>query len=185
MSRHWVLHLAVRVGVVLLMGSVLSGCGGPAYFLTFSATYDPRTSLSNALPTISLRPGETRKAMVTLPGFTGRRATSLVSEDPRIAIVWRPANPRQVVNIQSIGPGTVLIHRGDFPFDDWKDGRNPVERSEWRASLRRYLSPVPDDATFRQISDEQLWKTVVRSRSTGAIRIIVAEDHSPFWRAAD
>jgi len=171
--------------LILFLCLCVAGCGGPAYFLTFSSSYNSRTSLSNALPTISLRPGESRKAMVTLPGYSGQKGSSLVSEDSRIVVVWRPTNPRQVVSIQAVGPGTVFIHRGDFPFADWRDGKNPVERSEWRASLRRYLSPRPDDATFRGISDEQLWKTVVRSRSTGAMRVIVAEDHSPFWRAAD
>jgi len=53
-----------------------------------------------------------------------------------------------------------------------------VERAAWRATLRRWLRP--DDAAFRAISDAELWKTVLRSRSSGALRVVVEEDRLDF-----
>lgn len=159
----------------------LSGCGGAYYFVPLSAGYDPRSSLLHALPAIELRPGETRKGMVATERLIGRHSQGLVSEDPRIVLIWKPQKTGDLVHLQAIAPGTTLVHGGDFPFEHWDPNKNLLERTAWRWSLRKFLSPNPTDAEFRAMSDADLWKTVVRSRSAGALRVIVEQDRLEFW----
>ena len=171
--------------LILTICLMMTGCGGASFFLNFSPSYDARTTLVNTLPTVAMRPGETKRVMASSPEFPWSRAMRLVSEDPRVVIVWNPPRPGDVVRIQAAGIGTALVHRGDYPFEEWREGKNPVERARWRAALRKYLSPRPDEAAFRAFSDEVLWRTLVRSRSQGAMRVTVDEDRTPFWRAAE
>ena len=79
-----------------------------------------------------------------------------------------------------MAPGSTLVHRGDFPFPELKLKANPVERSAWRAALRRYLRPGRDDAAFRAMTDAEIWKDVLRSRSCGALRVEVEIDRLDF-----
>jgi len=159
----------------------LGGCA-PSYFIAFSNGYNPATSYTYSLPAIALAPGETRKAFLAAPQLSLFPASSarIASENPEVVIVWRPADPNDVVRIQAVAPGSALVHRGDFPFPDWKPKANPVERAAWRAALRRYLRPRPDDAAFRAMADAELWKTVLRSRSSGAFRVEVEIDRLDF-----
>ena len=166
--------------VILLLCLAGSGCGSPGYFLDFSPGYRAGVTLANALPAITLRPGETRMGMVNSSPLPRTRVNRLVSEDPAVVIVWKPPRPTDVIRIQAVAPGSVLVHRGNFPFEDWRAGRNLVERADWRASLRRHLSPRPDDEAFRKMSDRDLWTAVVRSRSKGALHVFVVKDRVEF-----
>jgi hypothetical protein len=159
----------------------LGGCA-PSYFVAFSNGYNPATSYIHSLPAIALAPGETRKAFLPAQKFAIAPASSIriASENPAVAIIWEPFDPGDVVRIQAVAPGSTLIHRGDFPFPTWKLKANPVERAAWRAALRRYLRPSPDDTAFRAMSDADLWKTILRSRSSGALRVVVEEDRLNF-----
>ncbi len=167
---------------LLLLGLGLAGCGGVSYHMPFSAGYDTRSTLVNALPTIVLQPGETRRAMEVIPGvFSHARPPRLASEDPEVvAVLALPARDR-VSTIQAKREGRTLVHAGDFPFADPKPGASVIERTRWRESLRRFLSPRPDDEAFRKVSDADLWKTVVRSRSFAAVRIVVEKDRMDAW----
>jgi len=168
--------------VFLLICLGLAGCGGVSYHMPFSAGYDPRSTLVNALPTIVLQPGETRRAMEVIPGaFSQARPPRLASEDPEVVAVLALSAQGKVVGIQAKREGLTLVHSGDFPFTDAKPGASVVERTRWRESLRRFLSPRPDDAAFRKISDADLWKTVVRSRSFAAVRVVVEKDRMDAW----
>lgn len=159
----------------------LTGCA-PTYFVAFSNGYNPATSLKYSLPAIVLAPGETRKAFLPAQNFSMLPTSSvrIESENPEVVIVWQPADPNDIVRLQAVAPGSTLIHRGDFPFPRWKPKANPVERADWRAALRRALRPRPDDLAFRAMSDAELWKTVLRSRSTGALRVEVEMDRLDF-----
>ncbi|MCX6968656.1 MAG: hypothetical protein NTV93_00685 [Verrucomicrobia bacterium] len=167
--------------IFLLPVFFLCGCA-PSYFVAFSNGYNPATSYLHSLPAIALAPGETRKAFLPAQKFAIAPVSSIrvTSENPAVAIIWEPFDPGDVVRIQAVAPGSTLIHRGDFPFPNWKLKANPVERAAWRAALRRYLRPRPDDTAFRAISDADLWKTVLRSRSSGALRVVVEEDRLNF-----
>ena len=167
--------------IFLLPAIFLCGCA-PSYFVAFSNGYNPATSYLHSLPAIALAPGETRKAFLPAQKFAIAPASSIriASENPAVAIIWEPFDPGDVVRIQAVAPGSALIHRGDFPFPTWKLKANPVERAAWRAALRSYLRPRPDDTAFRAISDADLWKTVLRSRSSGALRVVVEEDRLDF-----
>ena len=156
---------------------LLGGCA-PTYFVAFSEGYNPATSLTHSLPAIALAPGETRKAFLPAAKFSLLPASSvrIASENPEVVIIWQPFDPQDVVRIQAVAPGSALVHRGDFPFSTWNPKANPVQRAAWRATLRRYLRPGPDDAAFRAMSDAELWKTALRSRSSGALRVVVERD---------
>ena len=129
-----------------------------------------------------LAPGETRKAFFPAAklAFLPASSIQIASENPAVVLVWQPFDPQDVVRIQAVAPGSALVHRGNFPFSKWNPKANPVERGAWRATLRRYLRPRPEDATFREMSDAELWKTVLRSRSSGALRVVVEEDRLDF-----
>ncbi|MEI6493927.1 MAG: hypothetical protein WCO94_15365 [Verrucomicrobiota bacterium] len=159
----------------------LSGCA-PTYFVAFSNGYNPATSLKYSLPAIVLAPGETRKAFLPAQKVSLLPASSvrIESENPEVVFIWQPADPNDVVRIQAAAPGSTLVHRGDFPFPALKLKSNPVERAAWRATLRRYLRPRVDDSAFRAMSDAELWKTVLRSRSAGALRVEVEIDRLDF-----
>jgi hypothetical protein len=171
----------MRRFLFLLLTFCMGGCA-PTYFVAFSNGYDPATSYTHSLPAIALTPGETRKAF--LPAwktpFATKSGVRIASEDPGIVLVWEPADSRDIVRIQAVAPGSVLVHRGDYPFPDWKAKANPVVRAAWRSALRRHLRPRPDDVAFRAVSDADLWKTVLRSRSSGALRVVVEEDRLDF-----
>jgi hypothetical protein len=171
----------MRPLIFALLVFCLGGCA-PSYFVAFSNGYNPATSYTYSLPTIALAPGETRKAFLAAPQLALLPASSvrIASENPEVVAVWLPADPNDVIRIQAVAPGNALVHRGDFPFPSWKPKANPVERTAWRAALRRYLRPRPDDAAFRAMSDAELWKTVLRSRSIGALRVEVEFDRLDF-----
>ena len=95
-------------------------------------------------------------------------------------MIWQPFDPLDVVRIQAVAPGSALVHRGDYPFSTWNPKANPVQRAAWRAAVRRCLRPCPDDAAFRAMSDAELWKTALRARSSGALRVVVEEDRLDF-----
>ena len=159
----------------------LCGCA-PSYFVAFSNGYNPATSYTYSLPAIALAPGETRKAFLPAPQFSLLPASSvrIASENPEVVAIWQPADPNDIVRIQAVAPGSALVHRGDFPFYALKPKANPVERAAWRATLRRYLRPRRDEAAFRAMSDAELWKDVLRSRSSGALRVEVEIDRLDF-----
>lgn len=159
----------------------LGGCA-PTYYVAFSNGYSPATSYTHSLPAIALAPGETRKAFFPAAKFALLPASPLgiASENPAVVIVWQPFDPQDVVRIQAVAPGSALVHRGNFPFSPWNPKANPVNRAAWRATLRRYLRPRPDDAAFRVMSDAEVWKTVLRSCSSGALRVVVEEDRLDF-----
>lgn len=171
----------MRAPIFAFFAFCLVGCA-PTYFVAFSNGYNPATSYTYSLPAIALAPGETRKAFLAPPQVSLLPASPvrIATENPGVVIVWRPADPNDVTRIQAVAPGSALVHRGDFPFADWKPKANPVERAAWRAALRRYLRPRPDDAAFRAISDAELWKAVLRSRSGGALRVEVEVDRLDF-----
>ncbi|MFA7343497.1 MAG: hypothetical protein WC003_04255 [Terrimicrobiaceae bacterium] len=171
----------MRPLIFSLLTICLGGCA-PSYFVAFSNGYNPATSHTYSLPAIALAPGETRQAFLpaTKPPFFPESSTGIASENPEVVIVWHPARPNDIARIQAVAPGSVLVHRGDFPFPAWKLKMDPVERAAWRAALRRHLRPRPDDAAFRAMSDAELWKTVLRSRSTGALRVVVEFDRLDF-----
>jgi|GEM_PF-2248578 len=160
---------------------LLGGCA-PTYYVAFSDGYDPATSLTHSLPAMVLAPGETRKAFfpAAKPAFLPAASVGIASENPEVVIIWQPFDPQDVVRIQAVAPGSTLVHRGNFPFSRWNPKANPVERAAWRATLRRYLRPGPDDAAFRAMSDAELWKAVLRSRSGGALRVVVEKDRLDF-----
>jgi len=163
----------------MLLTAALAGCA-PTCFVAFSNGYDPATSLRHALPAMTMAPAETRKAFLPAPEMPFAKKSRIASEDPGIVLVWEPLVKTDVVRIQAIAPGSTLVHRGNFPFRNWKPQANPVERAAWRGSLRRFLKPRPDAVAFRAMSDADLWKTVLRSRSDGALRIVVEEDRLKF-----
>lgn len=169
----------MRSFMILPLLVALTGCA-PTCFVGFSNGYDPATSLKYALPAMTMTPAETRKAFLPAPEFPFVKKTRIASEDPGIVLVWEPLETTDVVRIQAIAPGSTLIHRGNFPFRNWKPHSNPVERAAWRGELRRFLKPRPDDVTFRAMSDANLWKTVLRARSDGALQIVVEEDRLKF-----
>ena len=160
---------------------LLGGCA-PTYFVAFSNGYDPATSLAHSLPAMVLAPGETRKAFFPAAKFALLPSSSIgiASENPAVVLIWEPFDPQDVVRIQALAPGSALVHRGNFPFSKWNPRANPIERAAWRATLRRYLRPRPDDTAFRAMSDAELWKTALRSRSDGALRVVVEEDRLDF-----
>lgn len=171
----------MRPLIFLFLVFCLGGCA-PSFFVAFSEGYNPATSYIHSLPAIVLAPGETRKAFLParpVPFFRESRLR-IASEDPGVVLIWEPFDKNDVTRLQAVAPGSTLIHRGDFPFPTWKPRANPIERSAWRAALRRYLTPRPDDVEFRDISDADLWKTVLRSRSDGALRVVVEEDRLKF-----
>jgi len=171
----------MRLLIFLLLLFGLGGCA-PSYFLSFSNGYHPATSYTHSLPAIALAPGQTRKAFIRaqrIP-FSGVSSVRIATEDPRVVGIWEPRNPQDVVRIQALVPGTALVHRGDFPFPDWKPAETPLRRTAWRGKLRQYLRPKPDDVTFRAMSDSDLWTAVLRSRSRGALRVVVEEDRLRF-----
>ncbi len=171
----------MRFLIFLFPAILLGGCASPYYFVAFSNGYDPATSYTHSLPAIVLEPGQTRKACVPARDMPFSKTAGVASENPAVVLVWEPANANDIVRIQAIAPGSTLVHRGVFPFPTWKPGANPLQRSAWRAALRKYLRSRPEnDAAFRAISDEELWKTVVRSRSEGALRVVVEEDRLKF-----
>lgn len=159
----------------------LGGCA-PTYFVAFSNGYNPATSYTHSLPAIALAPGETRKACLPATSLPRpvRASIRIASENPGVVLIWQPFDPRDTVRLQAVAPGSALVHRGDFPFPSWRPKANPVERAAWRASVRRYLRPRPDDAAFRAMSDAEIWRTVLRSRSSGALRVVVEEDRLNF-----
>lgn len=159
----------------------LGGCA-PSYFVAFSNGYNPATSYTHSLPAIALAPGETRKAFLPVAKLPilPKSPVRIASENPDAAIIWKQFAPGDIIRLQAVAPGSAIIHRGNFPFPDWKKKANPVERAAWRAALRRHLRPRPDDVAFRAISDEQLWKTVLRARSQGAMRVVVEVDRLDF-----
>jgi len=163
----------------MLLTAALAGCA-PTCFVAFSNGYDPATSLRHALPAMTMAPAETRKAFLPAPDMPFSNKSRIASEDPGIVLVWEPMVKSDVVRIQAITEGSTLVHRGNFPFRNWKSKANPVERAAWRGSLRRFLKPRPDAVSFRAMSDADLWKTVLRSRSDGALRIVVEEDRLKF-----
>lgn len=160
---------------------LLGGCT-PSYFVAFSHGYNPATSYTHSLPAMALAPGETRKAFLPAarPPLLPQSPIRIASENPEVVIIWEQFAPGDVVRLQAVSPGTAIIHRGDFPFPNWKLKANPVERAAWRAALRRHLHPRPDDVAFRAISDAELWKAVLRSRSQGALRVVVEWDRLNF-----
>lgn len=160
---------------------LLGGCA-PTYYVAFSNGYNPATSYIHSLPAMVLAPGETRKAFFPAAKFALLPASriGIASENPAVVLVWQPFDPQDIVRIQAVAPGTALVHRGDFPFSKWNPKANPVDRAAWRATLRRYLRPRPDDVAFREMSDAELWKTVLRSRSEGALRVVVEQDRLDF-----
>ncbi|MFA7234303.1 MAG: hypothetical protein WC076_09340 [Terrimicrobiaceae bacterium] len=167
--------------IFLSLFACLGGCA-PTYFVAFSNGYNPATSYTHSLPAIALAPGETRKAWLpatSLPRLA-RSSIRIASENPGVVLIWQPFDPRGIVRLQAVAPGSALVHRGDFPFPSWRPKANPVERAAWRASVRRYLRPRPDDAAFRAMSDAEIWRTVLRSRSSGALRVVVEEDRLNF-----
>lgn len=168
--------------LILFLLLLCAGCSAPSYFVAFSEGYNPATSYTYSLPAIILVPGQTRMAFLPASRYAFSRTSSvrLASENPATVLIWKPHDPNDVVRLQAAATGSTLIHRGNFPFSDWNQNANPVERAAWRASLRRYLKPRPDDVAFRAISDAELWKTVLRSRSTGALRVVVEEDRLNF-----
>ena len=171
----------MRPLIFSLLPVFLGGCA-PTYFVAFSNGYNPATSYTHSLPAIALAPGQTRKAFLPadpLP-FLPASSVRIASENPEAVIIWQPFDPLDVVRIQAVAPGSALVHRGNFPFPTWNPKANPVERSAWRAVLRRCLRPRPDDAAFRALSDAELWKTVLRARSRGALRVVVEEDRLNF-----
>jgi hypothetical protein len=173
----------MRPLLFLVLTCCLGGCA-PAYFVAFSEGYHPATSYLYSLPAIIVTPGETRKTF--LPAgkilFFSPPQISILSEDPGVVKIWKPLDPGDVVRLQAVSPGMTLVHRGNFPFPNWNQQANPVQHAAWRADLRRYLSPRPDDVAFRAISDAELWKTVLRSRSTGALRVVVEEDRLDYQK---
>jgi len=159
----------------------LGGCT-PTYYVAFSNGYDPATSYIHSLPAMVLAPGETRKAFFPAAKLAILPASpiGIASENPAVVLVWQPFDPQDVVRIQAVAPGSALVHRGNFPFSTWNPKANPVERASWRATLRRYLRLRPDEVAFRAMSDAELWKSVLRSRSSGALRVVVEEDRLDF-----
>lgn len=174
--------MILKAPVAALALAALSGCANDYYFVALSNGYDPATSLTHALPAIELSPGETRKAFVAGRWGPKSRANRVVSENPDVVRVWPPARSDDVVRIQAVGVGSTLVHGGRFPFAQWNPQQNPVERTRWRWSLRPYLPAPVSEAEFRKISDADLWKTAVRSRSDGALRVVVQEDRLQYWR---
>lgn len=171
----------MRHALFLLFALAAGGCA-PSYLVSFSEGYDPATSYTFSLPTIQLEPGQTRRAFVPARSLPFTPAVRLASENPEIARVWLPFDKNDAERIQALLPGNTIVHRGVFPFPDWDPKANPVRRAEWRRQLRRFLSPRPDDTAFRNVSDADLWRTVLRSRSQGALRVIVEEDPLKFTR---
>ena len=171
----------MRPLIFALQVLLLGGCA-PTYYVAFSDGYNPATTLTHSLPAMVLAPGETRKAF--FPGaklaILPASSVQLASENPAVVLIWQPFDPQDIVRIQAVAPGSALVHRGDFPFSKWNPKANPVERAAWRATLRRYLRPRPDDVAFRAMSDAELWKSVLRSRSEGALRVVVEEDRLDF-----
>ncbi|TSA30872.1 MAG: hypothetical protein D4R65_12275 [Verrucomicrobiaceae bacterium] len=165
--------------LTMLLLVALTGCA-PTCFVAFSDGYDPATSLKHSLPAMTMAPAETRKAFLPAPDMPFVKKSRIASEDPRIVLVWEPMDKADIVRIQAIAEGSTLMHRGNFPFQNWNPRANPVDRAAWRGSLRRFLKPRPDAVSFRSISDADLWKTVLRSRSDGALRIVVEEDRLKF-----
>ncbi len=165
--------------LTMLLLVALTGCA-PTCFVAFSDGYNPATSLKYALPAMTMAPAETRKAFLPAPDMPFVKKIRIASENPGIVLVWEPVDKTDVVRIQAIAEGSTLVHQGNFPFQNWNPRANPVERAAWRASLRRFLKPRPDDVSFRAIPDEELWKTVLRARSDGALRIVVEEDRLKF-----
>ncbi len=160
---------------------LLGGCA-PSYFVAFSNQYNPSTSYLHSLPAIALAPGQTRKAFLpaSKPPIFPPSPVRIASENPEVVTIMAPFNPADIVRIRAVAPGSALVHRGNFPFPDWNLKANPVERAAWRAALRRHLHPRPDDVAFRAISDAELWRTVLRSRSDGALRVVVELDRLDF-----
>ncbi|MFZ4774710.1 MAG: hypothetical protein ACOYM3_05065 [Terrimicrobiaceae bacterium] len=167
----------MRALIFLLLIAGLGGCA-PSYFLSFSNGYNPATSYTYSLPSIALAPGQSRKAFVRAPGIPFARTSSvrIATEDPAVVRIWEPRNPQDIVRIEAVAPGAALVHRGDFPFPDWNAHTKPLKRTAWRGELRKYLRPQPDDVTFRALSDSDLWTAVLRTRSRGALRVVVEED---------
>ena len=168
--------------LIFVMTVFCLGACAPSYFVAFSNGYHPASSYTHSLPAIALAPGETRKAFLAAPQLSllPASAVRIASENPEVVMIWQPFDPQDVIRIQAAAPGNALVHRGNFPFPSWNPKANPVERSAWRAALRRYLRPRPDDAAFRAVSDAELWKTVLRSRSSGALRVVVEVDRLDF-----
>lgn len=172
----------MRPFIFVFLVFCLGGCA-PSFFVAFSNGYSPATSYTHSLPAIVLAPGETRKAFLPAPQhipFSRLSRMRIESENPKVVLIWEPFDKSDVTRLQAVAPGSALVHRGDFPFPTWKPDANPVQRSAWRAALRRYLHPRPDDVEFRDISDADLWKSVLRSRSEGALRVVVEEDRLKF-----
>ncbi len=167
----------MRALIFLLLIFGLGGCA-PSYFLSFSNGYNPATSYTHSLPAIALAPGQTRKAFLPPPAtaFSPKSGVRIATENPAVVRIWKPLHPQDIVRIEAVMPGAVLVHRGDFPFPDWNPGEKPLKRTAWRGELRKYLRPKPDDVTFRAMSDSEIWSKVLRSRSRGALRVVVEED---------
>jgi hypothetical protein len=171
----------MRAFLFLFLMIGLVGCA-PTYFLSFSNGYDPATSYINSLPTIILNPGQSRPAFlpVSKPALLPESSVKIASEDPKVVVIWKPFRPGDIIRIQAVAPGNTIVHRGNFPFPMWQPDANPVVRQAWRAAVRRHLRPRPDNAAFRAMSDAEIWKTVLRSRSTGALRVMVEKDRLDF-----
>lgn len=160
---------------------LLGGCA-PSYLVAFSQGYNPATSYTHSLPAMVLEPGETRMAFLPAarPPLLPQSSVRIASENPEVVLIWKKFSPGDAIRLQALVPGTAIIHRGDFPFPDWKLERDVVERAAWRAAVRRHLHPHPDDVAFRAMSDEEIWKRVLRSRSQGALRVVVERDRLNF-----
>ena len=163
--------------IFTLLMFCLAGCT-PAYFVSFSESYHPGKTLEFSLPAIVLNPGETRKAFLPAQTILFSRSSHvrIETEDPAVLAIMKPFDKNDISRLQAVAPGITLVHRGNFPFSGWNPKANPVQRAAWRASLRRYLHPRPDDVAFRAMSDADIWKTVLRSRSEGALRVVVERD---------
>lgn len=145
-----------------------------------SAGYVPGETLSHALPTITLQPNETRRVLGRGPTWPVEPGWSAASEDPEIVTVWKSGRD-SLYHIRALRPGKTYVHYGVFPLPQWNPSADVIERAAWRARARRLLAPVPDEVTYRNTKDADIWRAIVQAYSSGAMRVFVEDDRLEYW----
>lgn len=145
-----------------------------------SAGYVAGSTLANALPTITLQPNETRRVLGRGPAWPFEPAWGLASEDPETVTVWRSERDG-LFHVRALRPGRTYVHYGVFPLAQWNPEADVIQRAAWRARARRLLVPVPDEVSYRKMKDPEIWRIIVQSYSSGAMRVYVEDDRLEYW----